>query len=131
MPSGKFGPTAVGIIYIETKKQWFDYMRIRLKNQFKYTNVTNNESSLSFNYKKNKLSHYIGYSFSYEPLKYDLRYGYETIIPEKDIHYNMSTSTDMYEKNKKHRFTYSTKYQINTNSFVDLQYYFSMEKYIG
>ena len=42
MPSGKFGPTAVGIIYIETKKQWFDYMRVRLKNKFKYTNVTNN-----------------------------------------------------------------------------------------
>ena len=131
MPSGKFGPTAVGIIYIETKKQWFDYMRVRLKNQFKYTNVTNNESSLSCNYKKNKLSHYVGYSFSYEPLKYDLRYGYETIIPEEDIHYNMSTSTDMYEKNKKHRFIYSTKYQINTSSFVDLQYYFSMENILA
>ena len=131
MPSGKFGPTTFGIIYIETKKQWFDYMRVRLKNQFKYTNITNNESSLSFNYKKNKLSHYIGYSFSYEPLKYDLRYGYETIIPKEDIHYNMFTSTDMYEKNKKHVFIYSTKYQINTSSFIDLQYYFSMENILA
>ena len=106
-------------------------MRVRLKNQFKYTNITNNESSLSFNYKKNKLSHYIGYSFSYEPLKYDLRYGYETIIPKEDIHYNMFTSTDMYEKNKKHVFIYSTKYQINTSSFIDLQYYFSMENILA
>ena len=127
MPPGKFGPNAAGIIYIETKKRWHNYMSVCIKNQFKYTNVTNNESSLSFNYKKKKLSHYIGYSFGYEPEKYDLRYGYETIIPEEDIHYSMFTTTDTYEKNKKHRFTYSTKYQINANSFVDLQYYFKME----
>ena len=131
MPSSKFGPNAVGIIYIETKKQWHDYTRIRLKNQFKYTNVTNNQSSLFFSYKKNKLSHYLGYSFDYDPEKYDLRYGYETNIPEEDIHYSMFTSTDMYEKGKNHNLTYSTKYQINANSFVDLLYYFSMKNILA
>lgn len=125
MPGAKYDKEVIGLINIETKKAWHDYLSVRVKNDFKYTNEVNNTSAVSVNFKKNKWSHFLNYSFAHSPERYESWDTYETNIDDENIHYLMSSDMEMYEKSSLHTVLYSPKYQIDNHSFIDMQYLFS------
>lgn len=125
MPGAKFGKEVVGIINIETKKTWHDYLSVRVKNDFKYTNEVNNTSGVSVNFKKDKLSHFLNYNFSHSPEKYESWDTYETNMADENIYYLMSLDMIMYQKSDVQSVLYSPKYQLNGHSFIDVQYLFN------
>lgn len=126
MPGAKYDKEVIGLINIETKKAWHDYLSVRVKNDFKYTNEVNNTSAVSVNFKKNKWSHFLNYSFAHSPERYESWDTYETNIDDENIHYLMSSDMEMYEKSSLHTVLYSPKYQIDNHSFIDVQYLFSL-----
>lgn len=125
MPGAKYGKEVIGLINIETKKAWHDYLSVRLKNDFDYKNEVNNTSGVSVNFKKDKLSHFLNYNYSFSPKKNESLDSYETKIPDDNIYYLMSLDKDMYERSNIHSVSYSPKYQFNKQSFIDVQYLFN------
>lgn len=122
MPGAKFGQAVIGLINIETRKTWHDYFSVRLKDEFIYTNVVENTSSVSINFRKGKWSQFLSYSHNYLQLDNDVLYSYETVIPEEKVDYRRRSDIDIQENTNKHTILYSPKFQINDHSFVDLQY---------
>lgn len=125
MPGAMFGREVIGIISIQTKKTWHDYLSVQVKNDFKHTNVAANTSAVSINFHKGKLSHFLNYSYILQPEKYESWDSYETTIPDENIHYFMSVDMAMYERKNLHTIQYSPKWQLDNYSFIDLQYLFT------
>lgn len=129
MPGAKYDMNVVGLISIETKKQWYDYLSVRMKDDFQYTNEAFNKASASINFRKDKMTHSLNYTHTYAPERYRSWDSYETTIPEEDIHYLLVSDMKMYERTNTHNFLYTPKWQIDNHSFVDLQYMFSARSF--
>lgn len=125
MSGAAYGMGMLGMIDIIKKQTWRDYLCVRLKNNFSYTNTAKETPSVEINFQKNKFSQYLNYGYALTRTKYDMDYRYETVIPDEQIDNRMISDVDMYEKSNEHTFVYSPKFQIDKNSFIDAQYVFS------
>ena len=124
LPPSKYG-TALGVINIVTVKTWRDYLTMRASDNFSYSNVAQDNLSLSVNFRKGKQTHVLNYNYGYSPAKQEMWDTYETIIPEDSIYYLMRSAENLHRTTRKHTLTYTPRYQLTDNSTIDLQYSFN------
>lgn len=120
-PSAKYGNNVKGVIDIRMKKKLRDYFSARVSEEMELGDYhLQNKSTLQVNHKDGKWTNYLGYTYNFGKDRCDL-YNQMEVTVENDILKDISNEIEN-SRNTGHHLIVSPKYQINENSYADIQY---------
>lgn len=125
MPTAKYDKSVQGIIDIEKRKMWYDYMNSELSYNFDYSNKATHGTSVWVDLKKGKQYHFVRYNYQISPQRYTAWNSYETRIDADSIYYLMTSDQEMDKVSKVHNFSYSPEFELNDYSSLSLWYMLS------
>lgn len=114
-----------GSIDIRLKKKLRDYLSAKVKNEAAVWGGGSygENGSVHLSNKSGKWTNYLLYGYSLSKDNLEVNQYRETFLPEgSDI---LESRQDVRNKNQNHSIIFSPKYQINDESFIDMQYKFN------
>lgn len=120
MPSARYTKDVKSVVDIITRKSIRDQVNVRVINDFRINKEPRNGSGVAINSKFGKWTNYASYMYDYGRNYYETTY--TTILHSADRSYERIYSQKPLFTSQTHTLTFSPKFQINDNSFVDLQY---------